>query len=77
MAFSLLVSLPAFEAAAAQSPLTLAFALKHTPRTGYTANVYVNITDVHGQRVLDTRSEEPFLLATLPAGRYTVTVEQP
>ena len=66
----------AFEAAAAQYPLALEFAIKHTPRAEYTADVHVVVTDAQGTRVLDTNSEGPFLLAKLPAGRYTVTAER-
>ena len=35
----------AFEAAAAQYPLALEFAIKHTPRAEYTAYVHVVVTD--------------------------------
>jgi hypothetical protein len=66
----------AFEAAAAQYPLALEFAIKHAPRAAYTANVHVIVTDIQGTPVLDTHSDGPFLLAKLPAGRYTVTVER-
>jgi len=66
----------AFEAAAAQYPLALEFAIKHAPRAAYTANVHVIVTDTQGTRVLDTHSDGPFLLAKLPAGRYTVTAER-
>ena len=66
----------AFEAAASQYPLTLEFAIKHTPRAEYAADVHVVLTDAQGKRVLDTNSDGPFLLAKLPAGRYTVTAER-
>ncbi len=66
----------AFEAAASQYPLALEFTIKHTPRAEYTANVHVVVTDAQGKRVLDTNSDGPFLLAKLPAGRYTVTAER-
>jgi hypothetical protein len=66
----------AFEAAAAQYPLALEFAIKHAPRAEYTANVHVIVTDTQGTRVLDTHSDGPFLLAKLPTGRYTVTAER-
>ena len=66
----------AFEAAAAQYPLALEFAIKHAPRAEYTANVHVVVTDTQGTPVLDTHSDGPFLLAKLPTGRYTVTAER-
>jgi hypothetical protein len=66
----------AFETAAAQYPLALEFAIKHAPRAEYTANVHVVVTDTQGAHVLDTHSDGPFLLAKLPAGRYTVTAER-
>lgn len=66
----------AFEAAAAQYPLTLEFAIKHAPHAEYAADVHVVVTDAQGTRVLDTTSDGPFLLAKLPAGRYTVTAER-
>ena len=66
----------AFEVAAAQYPLALEFAIKNAPRAKYTANVHVVVTDTQGTRVLDTHSDGPFLLAKLPAGRYTVTAER-
>jgi hypothetical protein len=66
----------AFEAAAARYSLALEFAIKHAPHTAYTTNVHVIVTDTQGTPVLDTHSDGPFLLAKLPAGRYTVTAER-
>jgi hypothetical protein len=66
----------AFESAASRYPLALEFAIKHAPRAEYTANVHVVVTDTQGTRLLDTHSDGPFLLAKLPAGRYTVTAER-
>jgi hypothetical protein len=66
----------AFEAAAKHYPLSLAFVIKHRPRAEFTSNVHVTISDAQGQSVLDTHSDGPFLLAKLPAGRYTVTAER-
>jgi len=66
----------AFEATARQYPLDLEFAIKHAPRAEFTADVHVSITNAQGKRVLDAQSAGPFLLAKLPAGRYTVTAEQ-
>jgi hypothetical protein len=66
----------AFEMAAKQYPLSLEFAVKHTPRAEFTADVHVTVKDAQGKSVLDTRSDGPFLLAKLPTGHYTVTAEQ-
>ena len=66
----------AFESAASRYPLALEFAIKHAPHAEYTANVHVVVTDTQGTRLLDTHSDGPFLLAKLPAGRYTVTAER-
>jgi len=41
----------------------------------YLADVKVRITDSRNNVMLDTTSEGPYLLAKLPAGRYTVTAE--
>jgi hypothetical protein len=68
--------LPAFTTAAAQYPLALEFAIKHTPRVEYTANVHVVVTNTQGTPVLDTYSDGPFLLEKLPEERYTVTAER-
>jgi hypothetical protein len=42
----------------------------------FTADVHVTINDAQGKRLLDTRSDGPFLLAKLPVGHYTITAEQ-
>jgi hypothetical protein len=65
----------AFAAAEKQYPLSLEFAISHKPRAELTADVHVTIADAHGKKLLDTQSEGPFLLAKLPAGRYTVTAQ--
>jgi hypothetical protein len=65
----------AFAAAARQYPLTLEFAVKHTPHAEFIAVVPVQITDDRGHTILETRSNGPFLLAKLSAGYYTVTAK--
>ena len=54
-------------------PLSLEFAERAGPKNWFLANVEVTIKDQHGNTVLQTFSDGPFLLAKLPAGRYTVT----
>jgi hypothetical protein len=54
-------------------PLTLEFAGKTTSGNEYLADVPVQIADAHGTTLLKTDSHGPFMLVTLPDGRYTVT----
>ncbi|BCG04622.1 hypothetical protein PPGU19_091900 (plasmid) [Paraburkholderia sp. PGU19] len=54
-------------------PLVLEFAGKTHQGNEYLADVLVNITDMHGATLLDTTSQGPFMLASLPNGRYRVT----
>jgi len=63
----------AFKAAAKNFTLSLLFA--QTRRGEYLADVKVNIRDKAGATVLETVSEGPMLLATLPAGTYEVSAE--
>lgn len=42
----------------------------------FLADVEVNIEDAHGQRVLDTRTDGPWLLARVPPGRYVIRTDQ-
>jgi hypothetical protein len=46
-----------------------------TTRNGnvYLSDVPVTITDVNGNTVLDASSDGPYMLASLPNGRYTIT----
>lgn len=53
--------------------LTLEFAGRAGDSNEYLADIPVNITDAHGRQVLSTVTEGPFLLASLPDGRYSVT----
>jgi hypothetical protein len=66
----------AFETAAKQYPLSLEFAVKHTPRAEFVADVHVMVKDMQGKSLLDTHSDGPFLLAKLPTGHYTITAER-
>lgn len=54
-------------------PLVLEFAGKTSYGNEYLAAVPVKIVDAHGKTVLETSARGPFLLVSLPAGRYTVT----
>ena len=62
----------AFAAAMAHYPLALAFAATHRPHATFLTTVHVTVSDLQGRSILDTRSQGPFLLATLPAGDYTL-----
>ncbi len=62
----------AFEQAAPRFPLALEFAERAGTRNEFIANVDVKLTDQHGKTVLSTKVDGPFLLARVPAGRYTV-----
>lgn len=61
---------------ATRYPLELEFVRKAKPKAEYLANVNVKIQDAQGKVVLDTTSDGPFLLANMPAGRYTVSVDR-
>jgi len=54
-------------------PLVLEFAGKTNAGNDYLADIPVQISDSHGTVVLDTSSRGPFMLVSLPNGRYTVT----
>jgi hypothetical protein len=44
----------------------------YAPEGEYLAEVHVDIADARGNTVLSTTTDGPWLLAKLPAGRYTV-----
>lgn len=54
-------------------PLVLEFAGKTNAGNDYLADIPVQISDARGTVVLDTSSRGPFMLISLPNGRYTVT----
>ncbi|WP_242539921.1 carboxypeptidase-like regulatory domain-containing protein [Trinickia mobilis] len=56
-----------------QYPLTLEFVGKTNSGNEYLADVPVQIADAHGTTVLKTDAQGPFMLLSLPDGRYTVT----
>jgi hypothetical protein len=53
--------------------LVLEFAGKAQQGNEYLADVPVHITDMKGATVLKTTSHGPFMLASLPNGRYKIT----
>ena len=57
-------------------PLELEFLLKAKPKDEYLSNVKVRIKDAHGRMVLNVTAGGPFLLAKMPAGKYTVSAER-
>ncbi|CAM2150325.1 carboxypeptidase regulatory-like domain-containing protein [Paraburkholderia tropica] len=63
----------AFKAAMPRYPLSLEFARQTAGGNEYLANVPVKIADAHGQQLLATRTNGPFMLVTLPDGHYIVT----
>ncbi|HTR11186.1 MAG TPA: carboxypeptidase regulatory-like domain-containing protein [Paraburkholderia sp.] len=64
----------AFKAAMPRYPLSLEFAQQSAGNGNeYLANVPVKIADMHGTPLLSTQTRGPFMLVSLPAGRYVVT----
>ncbi|WP_211454338.1 carboxypeptidase regulatory-like domain-containing protein [Collimonas antrihumi] len=61
---------------AAQYALELEFARKAIPRDEYVSDVKVLIKNQEGKPVLDTTSDGPLLLAKLPTGIYSVSVDR-
>jgi hypothetical protein len=66
----------AFRQAQRDYSLALEFGNQAAPRAQFTAGVNVLIRDARGTTVLDVVSDGPFLLAKLPAGRYTIRATQ-
>ena len=66
----------AFRQAQRNYSLALEFGNQAKPRAQFTAGVNVLIRDARGNTVLDAVSDGPFLLARLPAGRYTIRATQ-
>jgi len=64
-----------FQRAAKNFPLELEFVMKDKPKDAFLADVNVTIRNHFGEMVLDITSQGPFLLATLPPGKYDVTAD--
>lgn len=56
-----------------QYPLVLEFAGKTNSGNDYLADIPVQVSDVHGKTLLNTSAQGPFMLLSLPHGRYSVT----
>lgn len=63
----------AFKSAMHHYPLSLEFARQSADGNEYLANVPVKIADMHGTPLLSIRTRGPFMLVSIPAGRYLVT----
>jgi hypothetical protein len=56
-------------------PLSLEFIRRAKPADEFLANVNVTITDLQGTTEFQALAEGPYLLASLPDGRYKVTAD--
>ena len=54
-------------------PLVLEFVGKTNSGSDYLADIPVQISDAHGTVLLNANARGPFMLVSLPRGRYTVT----
>jgi hypothetical protein len=54
-------------------PLVLEFVGRTSTGNDYLADVQITISDSHGKDLLSTKSDGPFMLVSLPHGRYNVT----
>jgi len=66
----------AIKHAAKYYPLELEFLLKAKPKAEYLSNVQVRIKDAHDRMVLNVNADGPYLLAKMPAGKYTISAER-
>jgi len=66
----------AIKHAAKYYPLELEFLLKAKPKAEYLSNVQVRIKDAHDKMVLNVNADGPYLLAKIPAGKYTIRAER-
>ncbi|WP_233271760.1 carboxypeptidase regulatory-like domain-containing protein [Paraburkholderia acidiphila] len=63
----------AFKSAMHRYPLSLEFARQSAGGNEYLADVPVKIADTHGTPLLSTRTRGPFMLVSIPDGRYVIT----
>ena len=66
----------AIKHAAKYYSLELEFLLKAKPKAEYLSNVQVRIKDAHDRMVLNVNADGPYLLAKMPAGKYTISAER-
>jgi len=66
----------AIKHAAKYYSLELEFLLKAKPKAEYLSNVQVRIKDAHDKMVLNVNADGPYLLAKMPAGKYTISAER-
>ncbi len=62
----------AMKKAATHYPLSVEFIKHAKPTDQFLANISVSIRDTAGKTEMSTISQGPFLLAKLPAGKYTI-----
>ena len=65
----------AMKAAEHRYNLALEFVRKAKPRDDYIAGIAVKVKDPSGKMLLNTQSDGPFLVARMPAGKYTVAAD--
>ena len=66
----------AIEHRARYYPLELEFLRTAKPEDEHVSGVKVRIKDAHDKMVLNVTADGPFLLARMPAGKYTVSAER-
>jgi hypothetical protein len=57
-------------------PLELEFLRRAKPKDESLSDVKVRVKDAHDRMVLNVTADGPFLLAKMPAGKYTVSAER-
>ncbi len=57
-------------------PLEVEFLLKTKPKNEQLSDVKVRIKDANDKTILNVIADGPFLLAKMPAGKYTISAER-